>query len=82
MCRAASVGWAVHVASGFNTVGRRQHVAMLLYHYWCCAPFVPCRADSKAPDELPNQYLLQFESSDISRLRADVQSLGFTSLVT
>lgn len=29
----------------------------------------------------PSQYLFQFESSDISRLRADVQSLGFVSLV-
>jgi hypothetical protein len=28
------------------------------------------------------QYLFQFESSDISRLRADIASLGFQSLVT
>ncbi|PSC68967.1 hypothetical protein C2E20_7463 [Micractinium conductrix] len=39
--------------------------------------------DPKAPpDQPPSQYLLQFESSDICRLRADVQSLGFVSLVT
>lgn len=30
----------------------------------------------------PQQYLFVFESSDISRLRADVQSLGFQSLIT
>ncbi len=41
-----------------------------------------CLADPKALEEQPSQYLLQFESSDISRLRADVQSLGFASLVT
>lgn len=35
-------------------------------------------ADPAAP---PSQYLFQFESSDISRLRADVQSLGFVSLI-
>lgn len=40
-------------------------------------------ADSKAAGDgqPPSQYLFQFESSDISRLRADVQSLGFVSLV-
>lgn len=38
--------------------------------------------DPKDAEQPPSQYLLQFESSDISRLRADVQSLGFVSLVT
>ncbi|KAL4421597.1 hypothetical protein ABPG75_010888 [Micractinium tetrahymenae] len=44
--------------------------------------FTPVAPDPKGPEEPPTQYLLQFESSDISRLRADVQSLGFVSLVT
>ncbi|KAL4450201.1 hypothetical protein ABPG77_010870 [Micractinium sp. CCAP 211/92] len=44
--------------------------------------FTPMAPDPKALEEQPSQYLLQFESSDISRLRADVQSLGFASLVT
>ncbi|EFN59785.1 hypothetical protein CHLNCDRAFT_56574 [Chlorella variabilis] len=43
-------------------------------------PMAP--TDPAAADQPPTQYLLQFESSDISRLRADVQSLGFVSLVT
>jgi hypothetical protein len=30
----------------------------------------------------PGQYLLQLESTDVSRLRADLQSLGFQSAVT
>ena len=43
----------------------------------------PPTADPKvaADGQPPSQYLFQFESSDISRLRADVQSLGFVSLV-
>ncbi|KAI3429707.1 hypothetical protein D9Q98_005792 [Chlorella vulgaris] len=43
-------------------------------------PMAP--ADPSDGDQAPSSYLLQFESSDISRLRADVASLGFVSLVT
>ena len=49
----------------------------------------PAGADSSAPvtsgagpPPAPDRYLFHFESSDISRLRADVQSLGFQSSVT
>jgi len=34
------------------------------------------------PPAAPDRYLLHFESSDISRLRVDVQSLGFQSSIT
>ena len=43
------------------------------------APAAAAQPAVEAPP--PSQYLLQFESSDISRLRADVQSLGFVSLI-
>jgi hypothetical protein len=49
---------------------------------WPQHPSSVLSAAGPATDEPPSQYLLQFESSDISRLRADVQSLGFVSLVT
>lgn len=46
--------------------------------------FTPTAASSNNDDgsNTKGQYLFQFESSDISRLRADVASLGFQSLVT
>jgi hypothetical protein len=44
-------------------------------------PLLPAGPKATEEAEPPSQYLLQFESSDISRLRADVQSLGFASLV-
>ena len=50
--------------------------------------FTPAGADMTAPataagpPPAPDRYLFHFESSDISRLRADVQSLGFQSAVT
>eukprot|EP00887_Chlorella_sp_A99_P003983 scaffold11.g3983.t1 len=45
--------------------------------------FTPAAPPPGAPPEAPpSQYLFQFESSDISRLRVDVQSLGFVSAVT
>ncbi len=49
---------------------------------FCSFPLLSLLADPAATDQPPTQYLLQFESSDISWLRADVQSLGFVSLVT
>jgi len=39
-------------------------------------------ATTASPPVAPDKYLFHFESSDISRLRADVQSLGFQSAVT
>jgi hypothetical protein len=39
-------------------------------------------ATAAGPPAAPDKYLFHFESSDISRLRADVQSLGFQSAVT
>ena len=44
-------------------------------------PSAPAAA-SGGPPPAPDRYLFNFESSDISRLRADVQSLGFQSAVT
>jgi hypothetical protein len=46
--------------------------------------FTPTAAGSNGDEDgdTNRQYLFQFESSDISRLRADVASLGFQSLVT
>ena len=51
----------------------------------CARPPLPAHADAAAQSGAaggPSQYLFQWESSDISRLRADVQSLGFVSAVT
>lgn len=51
--------------------------------------FTPAGGDPSAPGftaagapPAPDRYLFQCESSDISRLRADVQSLGFQSAIT
>lgn len=46
------------------------------------AAAAPAVGGGASPLQAPSQYLFQFESSDISRLRADVQSLGFFSLVS
>lgn len=43
--------------------------------------FTPATSASEG-EQPTDKYLFQFESSDISRLRADVASLGFQSLVT
>lgn len=73
----SDMGWAVacrdlSVPSGqLCRSGQLHHSSLLV-----------ASADPAAADQPPTQYLLQFESSDISRLRADVQSLGFVSLVT
>ena len=39
-------------------------------------------ATATGPPQAPDRYVFNFESSDISRLRAEVQSLGFQSAVT
>ncbi|GAB4822561.1 hypothetical protein N2152v2_009607 [Parachlorella kessleri] len=72
------------MGSGFLTTAGRilGHLGdVMTLAFTPAAPSGPGSLPAAAPDR-PQQYLLQFESSDISRLRADVQSLGFQSLIT
>jgi hypothetical protein len=74
-------GAAAFTATAGRIIGHLGDVMTLAFTPAGGDPGAPGATAAGAPPA-PDRYLLRLESSDISRLRADVQSLGFQSAVT
>lgn len=79
--RSSMGGDAAFTATAGRIIGHLGDV-MLLGLTPATSSATPGVATAVSARPTPDRYLFQFESTDVSRIRADVRSLGFQSTVT